>query len=58
MLVLALERATDGHNSLDCQMALETSKYKSQTEHSIQKIAFDKRNHDHDKKKKSSLREH
>lgn len=27
MLVLALERATDGHDSLDCQMALEeTSK--------------------------------
>lgn len=23
MLVLALERATDGHDSLDCQMALE-----------------------------------
>lgn len=48
MLVLALEHATDGHNSQDCQMALDISKYKSQSEHGIQKI-FDKRNHYHDK---------
>ena len=40
MLVLALERATDGHNSVDNQMALKTSKQKSQTDHSIQKISF------------------
>lgn len=26
MLVLALERATDGHDSLDCQMALRKKK--------------------------------
>lgn len=54
MLVLALEGATDGHDSLDCQMALRKKKKKKKitnlkTGHSIQKIF--KTNHDHEKKK-------
>lgn len=54
MLVLALEGATDGHDSLDCQMALRKKKRKKKitnlkTGHSIQKIF--KTNHDHEKKK-------
>lgn len=57
MLVLALEGATDGHDSLDCQMALRKKKKKKitnlKTGHSIQKIF--KTNHDHEKKK---MREH
>lgn len=59
MLVLALEGATDGHDSLDCQMALRKKKKKKKitnlkTGHSIQKIF--KTNHDHEKKK--LMREH
>lgn len=53
MLVLALEGATDGHDSLDCQMALRKKKKRKitnlKTGHSIQKIF--KTNHDHEKKK-------
>lgn len=54
MLVLALEGATDGHDSLDCQMALRKKKKEKKitnlkTGHSIQKIF--KTNHDHKKKK-------
>lgn len=54
MLVLASERATDGHDSRDCQMALETSSYESQTEHGIQKTSCDERNHDRDQKRVSA----
>lgn len=55
MLVLALEGATDGHDSPDCQMALRKKKKEKRkitnlkTGHSIQKIF--KTNHDHEKKK-------
>lgn len=60
MLVLALEGATDGHDSPDCQMALRKKKKEKRkitnlkTGHSIQKIF--KTNHDHEKKK--IMREH
>ncbi len=50
MLVLALERATDGHDSLDCQMALENiqnTNLKQVT--AFRKYHLTKRNHDHEK---------
>lgn len=41
MLVLALERATDGHDSPDCRMALENHPNTNlETGHSIQKVSF------------------
>lgn len=41
MLVLALERATDGHDSPDCRMALENNPNTNlKTGHSIQKVSF------------------
>lgn len=54
MLVLALERATPGHNSLDCQMALKIesetfSKIKLNKANKQQSVkSFDKGNDDHD----------